>query len=1445
MPGSDRSSFTTGSQALSVPGSLGTVRGNGFLNRLEKKYKTPFFSLLVTLVKGGEHNVTALIMMIAEWLQLLDFAFDQFKWGAGIGKTWQNILSVLQFENLIIHSITWEVKRLKREKRDFVGRGEFGLIVLISVVLFLIALLIGLAYYVFRGFFQGSFKAGIGPVRLLRAGVSALRGFIRKKTSMVTVGFIPMYVPLLAVFNCRHTHEVMDDYPPCTSSINIVYMVLASIGIVILLPFTALATMTYFCPNSELFELLGKIVLSSALHFLVDYPVIRAILYFVFVTTLTSLVFIHLPYYNMKMNFLKFVLSFELMWSGACLLVVAARDNDVDGRSAMIAFFAGTPVVVGLGYLIIWLRWRSLQSIFPSASTSDDKGADEFVGKDLEHAGEKADPVAKRLSTVRFRWAHTVVCTTRFLSVDSTREEIHRAELLFRRGMELFPQDVELLISAAVFFTAYRGDSAMAIMLCQKALKLRPALDLEFTIFYLRRGGIIEAADGKTHLDLVDQLDVRHLTKRAKRYHDEAKRKIGLFWRQLLTSQPVPDKVRILNDLASQINRAERRGASTYEQLINRFPVGRHWIAYANFVEEVQNDTRRADELYTQYEAITEELNDDGEGRSSSGGGSSARLARRPSSVSGKITRIAPKTKKERIVAREYGRQIAALKSSALQRMGLINKFLIMVLIVAAIAEFIYLKQMTGIIAGKIDTVFQSGYRREAAVLIPRTMRAMQDSAQLANDTSFAEQAAALKGIISPLLGLQNDLFYNKMTDEQAFSPLEILLAEAHFELNLSSARPNDRTGSLCLDIFTRSYHAYVRFPGVAAYPGWMVLHYGQFRDNGNDETHEKIGSAFSEATYSYVASVVSYTRTLVFIQIVILSTVAFLVAFVGLFLFFPTMRKVQEERVKSLAAFTRIPRGVAETIYMRYGNLNGNGTGPDSGDEELDDSGDEDDQDEDLTQGDEIKSSHSQIQRRMQRKIAITLLALVAMFGGYFAGMQTTSKPLVDVTTRVNLAMRMRFGAMRVAYLLEEIIRGDYETFTNKASLVGTIMYDLSIQDQYRATLLTGTATSLVSVDSPLEPALRDQLFDTNLEHEGVSYSLVDALFVLREMTSSTLSRTTTQNVTHADPEFQRSLATAMLVQQGMLNAGQRLREVFNDYADRAHQVAGAILGTMLVVFLYVYFRVLRKLVKMLNRDQRSTQKLLLMIPPQIAIDLEIISSIADMEKQSALKRFMDRVWYKQASAEGKEADEPPKGPNSRHSPPENRTIEKTRSLSDIGSLPTQRNGRAADLALVAAEVGQHNGFSDIKPKPRVARNRGSSFSGTKSPAMILLSGHAEEHPDDSADDSVMDSPVLLRSEVSGDFNHRSSRRRSSSKLARSASATLPTSSDMTGGTEKERQPEFLTRSPDEESGPVLDPFTGAEISEAEIRPPSRSAMRSTPTGGLRKSQSWARHEM
>ncbi|KAI8912221.1 hypothetical protein DFJ77DRAFT_467360 [Powellomyces hirtus] len=1202
MPGSVTSSRSSASRASSTMGS--SIQGNGVLARIKKKYKNPFFSLLVTLVKDSEHNWIAMVSLIAEWLQLLNFAFEKHNWGTGTGEKWIFIMSMFQFENIIIDHISYS-----------------GLLAVISVVLALTCLLVWLSYYVFSGFFKGSFKAGIGPVRMLRAMVSAL----------LTVGFIPLYVPLLAVYNCQHTHEERDDYPTCLEPINIAYGVLALMGIVVLIPFTFLATMTYFKPNSkcgswsakpsprlELVELGAKIILASVQVFLVNVPMLRTVFLAVCSVLISAMIFVYVPFYNMRMNYLKFILSVELMWAAFCTFGADHLDSDSGGRTMLIVFWAGTPPMCVLAYFLFRLRWQTMVAVFsaPPAPAPLAGGDEEHQAVEHEGAAHKGLDM-DRVGFFGFRGAWTVSLCTRSLNENSTEEDIRRAEMVFRRGMEMYPDDAELMVQAALFFTAYKDDNAMAVMLCQKVLKSNPPIDIEFTVFYLRRGGIFETSGGQ-RLDLVDQLDFKHLNKRAKNYHDEAKRKIGLFWKQLLIDQPVSSQVRMLNDLASQINKAERRAASAYERLCERFPIGRHWIAYANFIEEVQHNIKRADEIYAQYEAATTENEsaDDLDDRSSAGGGSSGRgtnASRRRGSVShsAKITRIAGHGKKERRAYREYSRQIGSLKSAALQRMGAITKGIILVLIGVVLAEFVYCVLVTSNILNKVDTVISSGYRREAAIYVPQAFRDIQAAAVAKNATAFEAAKARVFSILGPLPALQKVLFFEQMRDEMQMEMWTV--PSINITLLRSVTSLGHKYEYRLINLFDASTLlttlGYLGVDGDMDYfskgdelSGWEPWYFVL------KNVPIQIADAFSRATYFFVDSVRTQIQFMFTVQEAFLAAISLAVFLSGVLLFTPTMRRVEAERERSLKAFTKIPRSVVESIYLKYTMGKGGVSNASSvlyDDDDMNNSDSEDEEDEE-DEGEYIETSHAAVYRQMNRRIWLALGIIVVMFCSFFVGSYFTVLPLVDVTTRINLAMRIRFGALRASYLTKELVRNDTTIYPEYKSMMSTVLGDIVIQQQYSQSLILGVSSGLTRVDSQLDPSVRTLI----LQQDPASGLSINSAMLLLKDTATSLNAHPAPTATV--PEFGYVQITSKMVSEGMLAVALALRSLYLDEARVVKLVTAAVFSGMVLVFGIIYIKVFRKVVRMLTDDKKSTLQLLLLIPPQTAIDMDIIKTLS-----------------------------------------------------------------------------------------------------------------------------------------------------------------------------------------------------------------------------------------
>ncbi|KAJ3151648.1 cytochrome P450 monooxygenase 9 [Geranomyces michiganensis] len=1008
--------------------------------------------------------------------------------------------------------------------------------------------------------------------------------------------------------------------------------------------------MTYFKPNSrtnswsakpnprlELLELTAKVVLATVQAFLLDYPVVRAIFVFVFAMIISIVIWTFVPFYRKEMNYFKFILSVEFVWAAVCLLPVVHYNSDSAGNTAMIVFFAGTPVAAAIGFFLFRMRWRQTVEAFApkgfSKAGAQGSGmalsADDVEGGAGQVIGEQDAAEIGKIQNTAFSNANFLCLATRFLHQESTAEEIHRAELIFRRGIELFPDQPMLLVQAALFFTAYKDDNAMAIMLCQKVLKANPPLDAEFTVFYLRRGGIFDSKNGAPRLDLVDQLDFKHLNKRAKNYHDEAKRKIGLFWKQLLIDQPQSVQIRMLNDLASQINKAERRAQSAYEQLCSKYVVGRHWIAYANFVEEVQNDVKLADEIYAQYEAAQAENDsgDDLDERDSSAAGSAAWKGGRRRSLASStkiVTRLGGISKRERRAYREYHRQVLSLKSQALIRMGAITKALVVVLSAVALAEFLYCVVISKNILGKIDTVVQSSYRREAAVKLPAILRKMQAAAIAGNLTEYAKQQAAGIAIVQPLPELQRLLFFENMRDATQMNlwtnpsiNVTHLMATAangtniykRSYINLFDASTLMSSMSTLALALPAPQMASKAFLGI--YEPWFFTMLN---------VPNAIAGSFSVSTFQFVNSVRQQTQLVLVMEEYALTIIAVAVLLSGLLLFSPTMRKVEAERELSLKAFTKIPKSVAEAIHLKYTHgVEGNVSGIFGGDDDdINNSDSEDEEEDEYDGGATVETSHAAVYRRMSRRIWTALFMIIVLFAGFFVGSHFTMLPLVDITTRLNLALRIRFGALRADYMVTELILNDTFIYPEPKSMMTIVAEDIS-------PLVLGVAVQIpgaeVVVDSQLNPEVQSRLF----AEDPVTGQSINSAMILLDGLTGMLAIEPVVTESYVLVGYVRT--TAAVVSEGMADVAAMLRALFVTGASRARAVTGAIFAGIVIALLFIYMRVFRKMVRMLKEDKRSTMALLLLIPPQTAVELDIIKSLSQTEPASAFGWIPQRI--------------------------------------------------------------------------------------------------------------------------------------------------------------------------------------------------------------------------
>ena len=92
---------------------------------------------------------------------------------------------------------------------------------------------------------------------------------------------------------------------------------------------------------------------------------------------------------------------------------------------------------------------------------------------------------------------------------------------------------------------------------------------------------------------------------------------------------------------------------------------------------------------------------------------------------------------------------------------------------------------------------------------------------------------------------------------------------------------------------------------------------------------------------------------------------------------------------------------------------------------------------------------SHS---TKTQKKTPQTALFLIiSLFASFFLGTYLSIEPLVDISTRMNLALRIRFGALRIGYLVEEYVWRDYVVYPTTESIFGTVRGDVAVMSGFR----------------------------------------------------------------------------------------------------------------------------------------------------------------------------------------------------------------------------------------------------------------------------------------------------------------------------------------------------------------------------------------------------------
>eukprot|EP00741_Cyanophora_paradoxa_P010531 tig00000158_g10183.t1 len=188
-----------------------------------------------------------------------------------------------------------------------------------------------------------------------------------------------------------------------------------------------------------------------------------------------------------------------------------------------------------------------------------------------------------------------------------------RAETIYRRGIIRFPASSYVHINFATFVQYYQQNPLGAITELKQAAAKRPPLDERYRLSSKRleweHRSYADNINGETggRSNFINVLEFRQLYDRAKENHNAALRQIKVFWSGLAKRVK---KRHPLGDLSKQLRGIElprKQAAELYETLLGKYPTSKILLrTYGSFLQIIENDTERAQELLTKADEIEE-----------------------------------------------------------------------------------------------------------------------------------------------------------------------------------------------------------------------------------------------------------------------------------------------------------------------------------------------------------------------------------------------------------------------------------------------------------------------------------------------------------------------------------------------------------------------------------------------------------------------------------------------------------------------------------------------------------------------------------------------------------------------------------------------------------------------------------------------------------------------
>eukprot|EP00824_Muranothrix_gubernata_P026587 TRINITY_DN941_c0_g1_i8.p1 TRINITY_DN941_c0_g1~~TRINITY_DN941_c0_g1_i8.p1 ORF type:complete len:1527 (-),score=344.29 TRINITY_DN941_c0_g1_i8:1089-5477(-) len=435
-----------------------------------------------------------------------------------------------------------------------------------------------------------------------------------------TILCIPIITALVKPFECMVRGSDADWFSEsCYRGEHLAYMIVSILLLLPLAPLILVIAVTYYDPSPTLhhdmltrstsrhdaFFIFSKMCMVVSFTLLIDWPAIPAL---VLGGTSLCLGWMHYrfpPFHLVLLNWIH--AGFFMALAVTSLIQLCVIIDESNGIIYFIVSIVALLLTFGGGLWLAHRRSLPLSNMVQDGNINvhkwhhpwDVETSAYFLMPHLYHrVVEEEDPLGQEEDGEEQRFLFDEGCA-------------ERLKTIYTRGIRRYPRSTFLRLRFAMFLTCAMGTTESARSVrgqVLRAMKMHRRLDLQFTIYYLRKMWEHEhevSGMGESKMDIISSIEMQRNLKIATQSHARAKHYIGTFWQLLFSGNTDPEA---LASVIEKIERYEVNAQRAYAKLISRFPNSVKVLReYGTFCSEVKNDQETSHQVFALADQLEEE----------------------------------------------------------------------------------------------------------------------------------------------------------------------------------------------------------------------------------------------------------------------------------------------------------------------------------------------------------------------------------------------------------------------------------------------------------------------------------------------------------------------------------------------------------------------------------------------------------------------------------------------------------------------------------------------------------------------------------------------------------------------------------------------------------------------------------------------------------------------